>query len=186
MYDLSPSLVETYTWPAKFRTTARGEITNGGSALSGQGPGRLFGGIDMKTIWILAAAATLAACGGRGEDDMGAAPERDTTAATTGADTGIVADTAVADTALAPTTPGDTALAPADTGLAPTTPTDTTMAPADTGMAPTTPTDTTSYETPVTPDTTGAGVDTSGGYAPPPEAVDTTSQVPGVDTTTPQ
>src|SRR5512134_2207599 len=42
----------------------------------------------MKTIWMLAAAASLAACAGRGEDDMGAAPDRgDTTAVTTGADT---------------------------------------------------------------------------------------------------
>ena len=44
----------------------------------------------MKTIWMLAAAATLVACGGRGEDDMGAAPDRgDTTAVTTGADTSV-------------------------------------------------------------------------------------------------
>jgi hypothetical protein len=42
----------------------------------------------MKSMWILVAAASLAACAGRGEDDMGAAPDRgDTTAVTTGADT---------------------------------------------------------------------------------------------------
>jgi hypothetical protein len=42
----------------------------------------------MKTMWMLAAAVSLAACAGRGEDDMGAAPDRgDTTAVTTGADT---------------------------------------------------------------------------------------------------
>ena len=36
----------------------------------------------MKSLWILAAAATFAACAGRGEDDVGAAPDRgdDTTA----------------------------------------------------------------------------------------------------------
>ena len=42
----------------------------------------------MKSIWMMAAVASLAACAGRGEDDMGAAPDRgDTTAVTTGADT---------------------------------------------------------------------------------------------------
>ena len=36
-----------------------------------------------KMLWMLAAAASLAACHNRGEDDMGAAPERgDTTAVT--------------------------------------------------------------------------------------------------------
>ena len=52
----------------------------------------------MRKIWMLAAAATLAACGGRGEDDMGAAPDRgDTTAVTTGADTSVTtgADTSM-------------------------------------------------------------------------------------------
>ncbi len=42
----------------------------------------------MKSMWMLAAAVALTACAGRGEDDMGAAPDRgDTTAVTTGADT---------------------------------------------------------------------------------------------------
>ncbi len=106
----------------------------------------------MKTIWMLAAAATLVACGGRGEDDMGAAPDRgDTTAVTTGADTSV-------------TTGVDTSMV---------------QAPADTALAPTTPTDSTALRgatIPVTPSDsgTGAGVDTTGGYGNPPAAVDST------------
>jgi hypothetical protein len=42
-----------------------------------------------KMLWMLAAAASLAACHNRGEDDMGAAPERgDTTAVTNDTTTG--------------------------------------------------------------------------------------------------
>ena len=43
----------------------------------------------MKTLWILAAAATFAACSSRSEEDVGAAPDRgdDTTAVTTEVDT---------------------------------------------------------------------------------------------------
>ena len=84
----------------------------------------------MKSIWMLAAVASLAACAGRGEDDMGAAPDRgDTTAVTTGADTtqidtlntggvgqtaepGMVPDTSTSNVepaVPAPTTPSDTA-----------------------------------------------------------------------------
>ncbi|MBA3554900.1 MAG: hypothetical protein H0W29_09120 [Gemmatimonadales bacterium] len=95
----------------------------------------------MKTIWMLAAAASLAACAGRGEDDMGAAPDRgDTTAVTTGADTtqwdttntggvgqtddsGMVSDTTTGEVQDYPTTPSDTTTMQ-DPGM---TPTDTTM-----------------------------------------------------------
>ncbi len=95
----------------------------------------------MKTIWMLAAAASLAACAGRGEDDMGAAPDRgDTTAVTTGADTtqwdttntggvgqtadpGMVPDTTTGEVQDYPTTPSDTTTMQ-DPGM---TPTDTTM-----------------------------------------------------------
>lgn len=123
----------------------------------------------MKTIWMLAAAAALAACAGRGEDDMGAAPERDTTAVTTGADTtafdtttggvGQIPDTATGDVQDIPTEPSDTTLQ--DPGMTP----DTTGGVGETaepGMLPdttTVPTDTsaTGY------DTTGAtGYDTTG------------------------
>jgi len=120
----------------------------------------------MKKIWMLAAAATLVACGGRGEDDMGAAPDRgDTTAVTTGADTSI-------------TTGVDTSMvkAPADTALAPTTPTDSTALPGG-------------YDTPVTPSDSGTatGVDTTGGYGNPPAAVDSTgtSNIPSESGVTP-
>ncbi len=42
----------------------------------------------MKTLWILAAAATFAACANRNEEEVGAAPDRgDTTAVTTQVDT---------------------------------------------------------------------------------------------------
>lgn len=111
----------------------------------------------MKTIWMLAAAASLAACAGRGEDDMGAAPDRgDTTAVTTGADTtqwdttntGGVGQTA--EPGMVPDTTGTTEQYP----TTPSATTDTTM-----GQSGGYPSDTTS---------------TTGGY-------DTTA-VPGADT----
>ena len=94
-----------------------------------------------KMLWMLAAAASLAACHNRGEDDMGAAPEKgDTT--TTAQPT---------DTAMTPTVPTDTTSA----APVPTTPTDTTA-----GQYPTTPTDTTSAApVPTTPDTSSMGQD---------------------------
>jgi hypothetical protein len=126
----------------------------------------------MKTIWMMVAAASLAACAGRGEDDMGAAPDRgDTTAVTTGADTtqwdttdtGGVGQTAepgmIPDTAETadeyPTEPAEEyPTTPAEEY--PTTPSDTTMG-EDPGMS----ADSTGmpggYDTPVTP-----GVDTTG------------------------
>ena len=106
-----------------------------------------------KMLWMLAAAASLAACHNRGEDDMGAAPEKgDTTAVTNDTTTGKIDTTATtqpADTAMTPTTPTDT------TSAAPVTPTDTTA-----GQYPTTPTDTTSAApVPTTPDTSSMGQD---------------------------
>ncbi len=110
-------------------------------------------------IWMLAAAASLAACAGRGEEDMGAAPDRgDTTAVTTGADTtqwdttntggvgqtadpGMLPDTTTGDIQDYPTTPSDT----------------TTM--QDPGMTP--PSDTTMGDFPS--DTSSMGADTTGG-----------------------
>ena len=41
----------------------------------------------MKTLWILAAAATFAACHNRSDEDMGAAPDRGDSTATSGYDT---------------------------------------------------------------------------------------------------
>lgn len=147
----------------------------------------------MKTFWMLAAAASLAACAGRGEDEMGAAPDRgDTTAVTTGADTtqwdttdtGGVGQTAepgmVPDTAGTveeyPTTPADEY---------PTTPADTTIG-QDPGMSP--PADSTAmpggYDTPVTPgvDTTGM-TDTTGMSGMSEDSAVTDPTLPSADTT---
>ncbi len=133
----------------------------------------------MKRIWMLAAAVTLAACAGRGEDDMGAAPDRgdDTTAVTTGADTtqfdtttggvgqtgepGMLPDTTTGEVQDYPTTPADTTMQ--DPGMTP----DTTGGVGETaepGMLPDT-TGTTGYDTTGTTgyDTTGTtGYDTTG------------------------
>jgi hypothetical protein len=97
----------------------------------------------MRYFLMLAAAASLAACHNRSEDETGAAPQRDTTA--------VAADTAQAtpsDTTMGQTpSPTDTTAVPQDTTAVPSTPTDTTAAPS-------TPTDTTS----ATPgDTSSAG-----------------------------
>ena len=125
----------------------------------------------MKTLWILAAAATFAACHNRSSDETGAAPDRgdstmttiDTTKAPSPSTSGY--DT----TAAQPTVPADTTMAPAPapsadtTSAAPAPSADTTAAPSgqsydttstsvpspsvDTTMnnpsAPTSPTDTT-------------------------------------------
>jgi hypothetical protein len=127
----------------------------------------------MKSLWILAAAATFAACAGRGEDDVGAAPDRgdDTTAVTTEVDTSTGQwDTTSttgdinADTALTPTTPADTTVGEyptpeetPDPGME----TDTSMTSPDTGAyAP----DTGAYAPETGADTTA--IDTTGGYDP--------------------
>ena len=136
----------------------------------------------MKTLWILAAAATFAACAKGNDEEVGAAPDRgDTTAVTTQVDTA----TGQWDTTGAltwPVAPADTMSMPADTGMAaPTTPTDTTVgqypAPSDSTMTqPATP-DTSSY----VPDTGAAGVDTSAVNPSDPSTgvgTDSTSQTP--------
>jgi len=140
----------------------------------------------MKTLWILAAAATFAACAKGSDEEVGAAPDRgDTTAVTTQVDTATGQwDTTGATGEV--NVPADTMNMPADTGMAaPTTPTDTTV-----GQYPT-PSDTTGYGTgvdstmtqPTTPDTSSyvpdtgaAGVDTSGMDSG--MGTDTTSQTP--------
>ncbi len=145
----------------------------------------------MKTLWILAAAATFAACAKGSDEEVGAAPDRgDTTAVTTQVDTATGQwDTTGATGQV--NAPADTMSMPADTGMAaPTTPTDTTVgqypAPSDTTgygtgtdstlTQPTTP-DTSSY----VPDTGAAGVDTSAvnpSDQPTDMGADTTSQTP--------
>ena len=99
----------------------------------------------MKTLWILAAAATFAACAKGSDEEVGAAPDRgDTTAVTTQVDTA--------------TGQWDTTGATGQVNA----PADTMSMPADTGMAaPTTPTDTTVGQYPAPSDTTGYGTGTT-------------------------
>ena len=109
----------------------------------------------MKTLWILAAAATFAACHNRSDDATGAAPDRGDTTAVSGYDTTAKNPNAKIDTTtttqptapsadtssvVQPTTPSaDTSAAPQPTApsagydttstAVPPTTTDTTMAP---------------------------------------------------------
>ena len=110
----------------------------------------------MKTLWILAAAATFAACHNRPEDETGAAPDRGDTTSTSGYDTTT--------TQPSPSTTGyDT----------------TTQTPTDTSMAPSGGYDTTTTNPP------SAGYDTTT-TNPPSAGYDTTSTNPpsaGYDTT---
>lgn len=120
----------------------------------------------MKSIWMLAAAVTFTACAGRGEDDMGAAPDR-------GDETTVTADTAQWDTTdtggvgqtaepgMIPDTLETTQDYP--TTEYPTTPADTALG-QDPGMTGGFPEDTT-----VETDTAGMG-----GYGDPAVGVDTT------------
>jgi hypothetical protein len=105
----------------------------------------------MRYFLMLAAAASLAACHNRSEDEVGAAPERDTTA--------VAADTAQA-------TPTDTTMgqtpSPTDTTAVPQDTTSTTG--ADTTAVPSTPTDTTSQTTGDTSTTGGYSDSTSMGH----------------------
>jgi hypothetical protein len=104
----------------------------------------------MRYLLMLAAAATLAACHNRGEDETGAAPDRGDTTAVTATDT----TAAPTDTTMGQT-PGaaDTSFVQQDTTAAPTS-VDTTATPTgDTTGA--TPTDTTSSATPSDSSTMG-------------------------------
>lgn len=79
----------------------------------------------MKTLWILAAAATFAACHNRSSDETGAAPDKGDSTMTTIDTTKTAPNPSGYDTTAAPTAPS------ADTTAAPTAPSaDTTMAPA--------------------------------------------------------
>ncbi len=115
----------------------------------------------MKTFWMLAAAATLAACGAnQQEDEMGAAPDRgDTTAVTAGADTVMGADTSswtgqTPNTEYGADTTAQTETTWDSTTTQPGATTDTTSMGDDSGMM----TDSTSMTT----DTSAMGTDTSG------------------------
>jgi hypothetical protein len=119
----------------------------------------------MRNLLILAVAASFAvACAGRTEDEVGAAPERDTTTVITTDTTGVTTDTIGQTPA-----PTDTSFVPQDTtGVTG----DTTGYTGDTtGM--------TGDTTPMTGDTTGVSADTS--FAPTPSVGDTLNQQ-GADT----
>jgi hypothetical protein len=125
----------------------------------------------MRYLLMLAAAATLAACHNRGEDETGAAPDRgDTTAVTATDTTAVPTDTTMGQT------PGaaDTSFVQQDTTAAPTS-VDTTATPTGdtTGYTPTdtstsaTPTDTSTSATPSDSSTMGdMGQDSSNMAAP--------------------
>ncbi|MEP7176261.1 MAG: hypothetical protein ABI860_06880 [Gemmatimonadales bacterium] len=97
----------------------------------------------MKTLWILAAAATFAACHNRSDDETGAAPDR-------GDSTMTAVDTAMAQpspstsgydttsTTTLPSAEADTTMAPAPSAGYDTTSTTDTQNPSDQGYVPTT------------------------------------------------
>jgi hypothetical protein len=131
----------------------------------------------MKTLWILAAAATFAACHNRSDEETGAAPDRGDTTAVSGYDTTAANPNAKVDTTTTtqPTAPS------ADTSavVQPTTPS------VDTTTQPTTPSADTSAAQPTAP---SAGYDTTAAPQPtaPSAGYDTTSSNPSagaVDTT---
>jgi hypothetical protein len=140
----------------------------------------------MKTLWILAAAATFAACHNRSDEETGAAPDRGDTTAVSGYDTTAANPNAKVDTTTTTLPSADTSAAPQ-----PTTPS------VDTTTQPTTPSADTSAVQPTAPsagyDTTAAPQPTapSAGYdttstAVPPTTTDTTMSNPSagaVDTT---
>jgi hypothetical protein len=119
----------------------------------------------MKTLWILAAAATFAACHSRSNEETGAAPDRGDTTAVSGYDTTAANPNAKVDTTTTakPTMPADTSVsAPAPS--------------ADTTAQPTAPSagyDTTSAQPAPQPTAPSAGYDTTSTSVPPP-TTDTT------------
>ncbi len=121
----------------------------------------------MKTLWILAAAATFAACHNRSDEETGAAPDRGDTTAVSGYDTTAANPNAKVDTTTVtqPTAPS------ADTSAVtqPTTPSVDTSA-----VQPTTPSADTSAVQPTAP---SAGYDTTAAPQPtaPSAGYDTTS-----------
>jgi hypothetical protein len=91
----------------------------------------------MRYFLMLAAAASLAACHQRAEDEVGAAPERgDTTAVTTADTTAVTTDTTMGAIPGDTTMVSDTTAVTADSAYAPSpTPSDTATQPADSAAA---------------------------------------------------
>jgi len=112
----------------------------------------------MKTLWILAAAATFAACHNRSDESVGAAPDRGDTTAVSGYDTTAAKPSQKVDTTAAaqPTAPS------ADTSAV---------------VQPTTPSADTSAAAPTAPTAPSAGYDTTS-TAVPPTTTDTTMAPP--------
>ena len=112
----------------------------------------------MKTLWILAAAATFAACHNRSSEETGAAPDRGDSTAVSGYDTTAANPNAKIDTTAAaqPTAPS------ADTSAV---------------VQPTTPSADTSAAAPTAPTAPSAGYDTTS-TAVPPTTTDTTMAPP--------
>jgi hypothetical protein len=129
----------------------------------------------MKTLWILAAAATFAACHNRSDEETGAAPDRGDTTAVSGYDSTAANPNAKIDTTTTTAPSADTSAV-----TQPTTPSVDTSAVQPT--APSAGYDTTSTSQPTAP---SAGYDTTS-TAVPPTTTDTTMSSPSagaVDTT---
>jgi len=129
----------------------------------------------MKTLWILAAAATFAACHNRSDEETGAAPDRGDTTAVSGYDSTAANPNAKIDTTTTTAPSADTSAV-----TQPTAPSADTSAAAPT--APSAGYDTTSTSQPTAP---SAGYDTTS-TAVPPTTTDTTMSNPSagaVDTT---
>jgi hypothetical protein len=97
----------------------------------------------MKTLWILAAAATFAACHNRGNDETGAAPDRGDTTKVSGYDTTKTSQTRTGYDTTSAVMPQPGAYDSTNTGTSSSTGvgTDTTMSPAPGASSTGTPSD---------------------------------------------
>jgi hypothetical protein len=148
------------------RTVASPQLTNIGDDTPAGRVRSLLGADYMKTLWILAAAATFAACHNRSQDETGAAPDKgDTTSVKS--DTSMIKPSTGYDTTSVKT---DTSMTKPSTGYDTTSTTQPTPPPSAGGY------DTTSTTQPTTPPTSGGGYDTTSTTQP-------TSPSMGTDTT---
>jgi hypothetical protein len=128
----------------------------------------------MRALWILAAAASLAACHQQKEDEMGAAPQRDTTAVTRDTTAAQPADTTQVTQPTAPApTPADTGMQMDTTNVNPNQPQPGAVTPDTSGAAAPAP-----APTPSPTDTSGISKDSGAVSAP---SVDTSSTQTGAD-----
>jgi hypothetical protein len=130
----------------------------------------------MRALWILAAAASLAACHHQTEDEMGAAPQRDTTAVTRDTTAAKPADTTQVTQPTAPApTPADTGMKADTTNINPNQAQPGAVTPDTSGAAAPAPAPT---PTPSPTDTSSMGKDSGAVSAP---SVDTSSTKTGGD-----